>query len=1236
MSFVQKCILFLTVLLAVPTSGRAEIRQISQTQLLPAPQVIAIAADPEENIYLADRNGDIRIVTVFDEVVRRLPSKGPDGRPLLQEPSSIAIAGDKVYVSDAELDRVVLFTTSGEYLGSFGQSGDAAKEFDAPRALAVCCGRLYVADSGNRRVQVFSLDGIYLDTFGSNGAGDAKLSEPTHLVADPFGRLLILDDGKIKIFSANGGFVRTLSSPYQPLALVADGEGIFFADKRTLKVIKIDYDGKELFSFGSKGKEDSQFLAVSSLALSPGGRILIGDDKKGSLHVLTTGSYPLLPSFTTPPRQTTAEIIETLKDIPAESLACTAEGAVFAILPGKIKKVVAIKGKKISDVFSLPRWNPVALAVDLEKSLWVLDEDNSKVMHLSTEGVVLKSFGCSGSKDGCFSDPGDLFVSKKGLVYVVDSDNARIQVFNPEGILLKIIGGVENKGLFKNPRAMALDEEETLFVLDGDLRSVVALDPQGKTLLNIGGTDKSSQLFVKPVSLAVTPDEIVVLDTGSAMLKFFSRQGKYLYSLATKGKEAGDLLAPTDLLALSDADFLVADQGNNRLQLFHLFHTPEMPAKVAGSAGQRTANLKWQKNPEQYVTAYKVYRSEKSDDDYKEIAQVSGNSFSDSKVDANVDYYYRVTAWVKNGHESAASAPVKITPTKIIPPPPAKAKANTQEWSVDLSWSMEAPEMISSYRVYRRIDNKYVLIGSPKSAEYYDGNLDPQTAYEYEVSAVSIDGIESPHTPIKLMTLATTHPPLEITIAHLEDIFSNSYKMYEEKGVGKVTITNNTRDQLSKIKVAFTLKDFMDYPAEVEITNLGPHASEELVLKAVFNNLILDLTEDTSVQAEIVATYYKNQEQVKFSKIQPLRVFEKHRMMWDERERFAAFVTPKDPVILEFGRAIAGQYSQYADPILYAGVIFDALGVAGISYMQDPSNPYQVISGQTEFVDYIQYPRETLSRKAGDCDDLVALYGSLLESLGIRTMVVEVPEHMFLLFATTLDTASVGDTLRNMAIEHEGTLWIPVEVTQVGSPFMKAWDSGLNSYRKWQEKGLRLMDIQAAWGTYKPATLPMLGWRAPLVSKEEISTRFKDELPTLRKIRLQNLGQHSLAQLKSTPKDPQLLLQLGIIYARAGEPEEAIEILEKVRALLPDHSGVLNNLGNSYFMLEKYGQAEASYRRAAELASDDPEILVNLARTQLRLDKRKEAATSFQQAVAQRPELAEKYRTMAITLGSSY
>jgi tetratricopeptide (TPR) repeat protein len=180
------------------------------------------------------------------------------------------------------------------------------------------------------------------------------------------------------------------------------------------------------------------------------------------------------------------------------------------------------------------------------------------------------------------------------------------------------------------------------------------------------------------------------------------------------------------------------------------------------------------------------------------------------------------------------------------------------------------------------------------------------------------------------------------------------------------------------------------------------------------------------------------------------------------------------------------------------------------------------------------------------------------------------------------------------------------------------------------------MDIRAAWGTYKPASLPMSDWRAPMVGRANLEDRFKDELPTLRKIRLQNLGQRYLKRLQTDPKDGTALLQLGSLYARAGEPQEAVGILEKACALLADQAVAHNNLGNTYFLLEDYAQAEVSYRRAAELEPDDAEILVNLARVQMRLKKDKEAAVSFQAAMTLRPEIAEKYRSLTITLGSTY
>ncbi|MFA5517325.1 MAG: hypothetical protein WDA20_13685 [Desulfuromonadales bacterium] len=1227
---------FFTFFLLAAAPCQAAMRQIASPVILAAPAVSALAADNEDRIYLADSKGAVHIVSPSGEAILSLAAKTPDGRPTLQRPRGIAVHDGKIYIADEKLERIVLFDTSGAYLGGFGNNGGEQKEFDSPSALAVCRGHLFVADTGNDRVQVFSLDGIYLATIGRAGDGDALLREPTQIAVDPRGRLVILDDGRIKLFSPTGEFLQVIETPYRPGAIAADYEGILLADKKTLRVVKLDYDGQELFAFGSKGKDRSQFYAVGSMALSPCGRMLVGDPEKGVVHVLSTETCAMASDLAAPPALTSVRVAEVAGEIAVERFAIAADGTIYGIVPGKEKSIAVIRDKATLQNIRRPKWNPVALSVAADGSLWVLDARESKVLHLSPDGELLNSFGSSGAKDGSFDDPADLLVSATGLVYVADMDNRRVQVFNAGGILLHVLGGDREKDLFKSPVALALDGQENLFVLDNRNMTVTAFDPAGRKFLAFGGAGKTAWRFTQPVALAVTGNEIQVLDAGLGGILVFDRKGEYLRSYAASGKEAGDLYRPTDLTALNDTDVLVADHGNQRLQTYQTIYTPAAPTEVAGATGPRLVTLNWRQNDETYVSGYKVYRSEAPDAGYGAIAATATTTLEDAAVKPDTAYYYRVTALARHGNESAASAAVEIAPTRLLPPLPTELTATPQEWSIDLAWAIEQPEIVGEYRIYRRVDGKDTLLGASQTPAYHDGNLDPETAYDYELTAVSIDGIESARVAVKATTLATTRPPIEIAIESLDDIYSNTYKLYEDKGIGQVRITNNTGDRLAKIKVTFTLKDFMDFPSEVEINDLEPRTSKDLTLKPIFNNLILNLTEDTSVQAEIVASFYRNQKLATFSKIQPLRLFEKHRMSWDEQERFAAFVTPKDPIILEFSRGIASQFSDFADPILFAGVAFDALGMTGLAYLQDPSNPYQITSEQTDYVDYIQYPRETLARKSGDCDDLVGLYSAILESLGIRTQVVEVPGHMFLMFETSLDPKTVGETSKSMYVENADKLWVPVEVTKVGGSFMKAWDVGLVNYRKFENQGLTLMDVRAAWGTFKPANLPLSDWRAPAIGRKDLENRFKDEVPTLRKIRLQNLGQKHLAQLRLDPQDSHALLQLGILYARAGEPREAVGILEKACSLLPGEAMTHNNLGNAYYMLEEYAKAEAAYRKAAGFDAGDPGILVNLARVQLRLKKKGEATASFQKAVTMSPEIGEKYRSLAITLGSTY
>lgn len=74
--------------------------------------------------------------------------------------------------------------------------------------------------------------------------------------------------------------------------------------------------------------------------------------------------------------------------------------------------------------------------------------------------------------------------------------------------------------------------------------------------------------------------------------------------------------------------------------------------------------------------------------------------------------------------------------------------------SVALSWSpVLYREGIQNYKVYRN----GVSVGSPTGTSYTDSNLTASTTYNYQVSAVGKDGVESAKSPIvKATTKAET------------------------------------------------------------------------------------------------------------------------------------------------------------------------------------------------------------------------------------------------------------------------------------------------------------------------------------------------------------------------------------------------------------------------------------------------------------------------------------------------
>jgi sugar lactone lactonase YvrE/cytochrome c-type biogenesis protein CcmH/NrfG len=1188
------------------------------------------------NLYVGKQDGSVEVLDKDGKTLATLAAKSGNNE-LLKHPEAVAISGDTVYVVDSGTEQVVMYAqSSGKYQGSFGSkpsgfTGDFV--LDEPSGIAVHEGVVYVADTGNDRVQLFGINGVFLATLPLSGPAGAekefKLGEPASIAVDTEGRIYVLDkDSKsVKVYGSNGAYLRALPKSEKPVALSVAEDGVYVADESSYSIQKYDFDYNLAYSFGSKGEGKSQFIALSGLAVDKAQQVYVGDGKKSLVNAFVVEAGKALEPL---PKTAGRASVKWLDNIPAEvnQIAWDGKETFYAVSKDR-KSLQIIRKGTVAGSIKPEDMQLSAVTVDKTGAIWVLDSQGRRAAKLDESGKVLLSFGNSGSGAGQFRDPSAIAVSGSGMVFVADRSNHNVQIFRGDGVFLNALNG-DNSTRLSEPVAMVFDQRDYLYILDGSRGSVFTYSSGGQSMGEFGKTKEGASLLKEPVSLATANDEVLVLDANQ--VKVFSTKGQLLRSFCAKGTGIGGLNEPAAIAYGGGSNLLISDRGNKRVQVLATLYKPEAPKQLAAQGKVHSIELNWAQAASPFIKQYRIYRSKTENGGFVQVGTTANNQFADAELDADVRYFYRVGGETHFGFEGATSAAVSGVPTKYVPPALTAVQVETTPWQVKMSWAAAETKYFGAYRIYQKEGDNYTKIGEVAQPEFIKDALIPETKYTYYVATYSSDGTESEKVAVEATTQVFNRPPLEIDVVQLRDVFSNSYKIYERDGIGRIKLTNNTNKSMERLKVTFQLKDFMDFPTEAKLDKLLPGQSEEVALKAVFNNSILTLTEDSSVQALIEASYFENGKRITYNKNPTVNVYDKHRLTWDERDRFATFITPKDTPLINLGRSVATQFKETKDEAQLAAALFDMLGVYGLTYIQDPSNPYQVSSGKVNTVDYIQFPRETLERKSGDCDDLVAFYSSALESMGINTRVLEVPGHMFMMFSTGIAADDDGYNMDNMYVIYEDQLWIPVETTLVGNAFIKAWEKGAAAYYKWKDKGLTVLDVHAAWETYKPASLPAATTKQSEISRAEIEKKFPSDHMSVLKISSQTKTRRYLNTIKKHPADVDAHLQMGIILAKAGDRKEAMKYFDKVLSLDPKNAAAMNNRGNVFMIEDKHAEAQKAYLAATAITPKDAHLWVNLARAYKATGDVKKAKAAFVKAQGIDPKVKEDHRALALEL----
>jgi hypothetical protein len=307
----------------------------------------------------------------------------------------------------------------------------------------------------------------------------------------------------------------------------------------------------------------------------------------------------------------------------------------------------------------------------------------------------------------------------------------------------------------------------------------------------------------------------------------------------------------------------------------------------------------------------------------------------------------------------------------------------------------------------------------------------------------------------------------------VKDIYPAYYQFYNTYPLALVTI-ENTAGYPIEVNLRSQVTPYSAYPAESGYIKIEKGEIKDVPIIAVFEP---DIFEVSTREPAILDIEIEGRAGTTYTHEITAQLMVHTRNSWNgEIDKLVYFVTSEEKEIINLSRNIANRISNKnsmtVENLLLAEAVFNELSQMNIHYQSDPNVPFYRD-------DRVQFALETLKLKRGDCDDLVVLYASLLESLGIKTAFIQVkdPEksiaHLYLMVDTGIsknEASKVSVNEKRYLIRKKSSgeyfVWIPVETTLLSRGFEAAWDAGALNFleeaqiRNGLEEGwVRIFDV---------------------------------------------------------------------------------------------------------------------------------------------------------------------------------
>ncbi len=415
--------------------------------------------------------------------------------------------------------------------------------------------------------------------------------------------------------------------------------------------------------------------------------------------------------------------------------------------------------------------------------------------------------------------------------------------------------------------------------------------------------------------------------------------------------------------------------------------------------------------------------------------------------------------------------------------------------------------------------------------------------------------------------------------ADFPDLFAAMQSYYAKNPFGSVVLTNIERAKIEDLQVSFFQPGYMDSPTpSFSLDELGGGKSVEAPLLASFNQEVFSTEGITPLTGEIVVTYRINRRVATQRQPVSYDLYDKKMMTWDDDRKVAAFITPADSALQNYGSFVRQTCKDLElsgmSTALQTGIeVFHALGEIGCLYQLDPISPFTKARENNLVPDSVSLPRDTLKKITGDCDDLTVLFCSIMETVGMETAFITIPGHIYAAFNTGVASRDYQQVHpdRAMTIPVDGEIWVPVEITMIGaSTFREAWRTGVENWdRHANSPGSRnFIKTRVAQEIYRPVSLREKDMGLQYGEASNIRKAFLQDRDAI----VETLTKEQLEKAEATGRK-QDYNSLGVALAKLGQLAMAETAFRKALAKDANYTVAGANLGNIFYSQKRYSEA---------------------------------------------------------------